>query len=127
MEDCNDEEKIVYEAVCKLLQEIDCSLIHPLDPMGAGILDLTFFGDSYLEGLGGDVITILTSCHFIKDITFPRQVDNLINEFMKSYEHLENGKKICQYDMDPINFPKEFMDREIKEDVLIVWSILIGL
>lgn len=115
----------MYEAVHTLLEEINIGRIKPTDPLASGVLDLTMFGDTYMDQLPKDVLELLSVSDFLKEVDLPQMAQDLLNEFVASYEHLEPDFGLS--DMDGISFPAGIKDPQLRKDMGMIWGVLDGL
>ena len=125
MDKCTEEEEKVYEAVCTILEQIDIDGVEATDPLASGVLDLTKFGDTYMDQLPEDVLELLTVSNFLKEVDLPLGAQELLDQFVESYKHL--GTDFSLSDMDGISYPRGIKDPQLKKNMGMIWSILDGL
>ena len=71
--------------------------------MASGVLDLTTFSNANIYGVA--LPRLLTMCNFDReDIDLPTEARDMLNDFIRSYEHLETGTD-SPIRILPISFP----------------------
>ena len=97
--------------------------------MASGVLDLTTFSNVNIDGLHNNenLLKLLTICNFDReDISLPTEACDMLDDFIRSYEHLETGTD-SPIRILPISFPQHITDSVLLDNMLMIHEILYGM